>query len=110
MKTFDLDKTDRRMPYRVPDGFFASFEERVLDATAIRVPRCRFRLSALYHSVAAAAALAMLIVAANTDMFAVGTDFDDVARAYDNLSEEDREYLAAVHDYDLFINLIDGQQ
>ncbi len=32
-KDFDLDRPDRRMPYTVPDGFFADLESRILAAT-----------------------------------------------------------------------------
>ncbi len=32
-KDFDLDRPDRRMPYTVPDGFFADLESKILAAT-----------------------------------------------------------------------------
>ncbi len=32
-KDFDFDRLDRRMPYTVPDGFFADLESRILAAT-----------------------------------------------------------------------------
>ncbi len=32
-KDFDFDRPDRRMPYTVPDGFFADLESRILAAT-----------------------------------------------------------------------------
>ncbi len=32
-KYFDFDRPDRRMPYTVPDGFFADLESRILAAT-----------------------------------------------------------------------------
>lgn len=32
-KDFDLDRPDRRLPYTVPDGFFADLESKILAAT-----------------------------------------------------------------------------
>ncbi len=32
-KDFDFDRPDRRMPYTVPDGFFADLESKILAAT-----------------------------------------------------------------------------
>ncbi len=32
-KDFDFDRPDRRMPYTVPDGFFADLEAKILAAT-----------------------------------------------------------------------------
>ncbi len=32
-KDFDFDRPDKRMPYTVPDGFFADLESRILAAT-----------------------------------------------------------------------------
>lgn len=110
MDTFDFDKTGKRMPYRVPDGFFDAMEERLLSAAAPPVPRRRFAPLAICRTLAAAATLALIVVSVKTGIYAAPTDFDDVARAYDRLAEDDREYLADIYQDDLFINQITEQQ
>lgn len=111
-KQFDFGQVDKRMPYNVPDGFFDQLEQNVmaevqLDNTATEKPKQKARTvrMAIRTILAAAAAVALFfVVTKNLPTSESQTDtFEFVELAYNNLSNEDQEYLMEVYEEDVFI-------
>ena len=111
-KTFDFEQVGKRMPYNVPDGFFDQLEQNVmaevqLNNTATEKPKQKARTvkMAIRTILAAAAAIALFFVVTknlpNDDTQA--DTFANVELAYNNLSNEDQEYLMEVYEEDVFI-------
>lgn len=103
MDSYDLHKIGKKMPYRVPDTFFDDVENRILAEARTRRSR-RNVARIILRSIAAAAAIALLIVVGTPGSTAKKTDFADVAQAFDNLSDADRSYLLEMYQDDIFIN------
>lgn len=57
MKDFDLEHIGKKMPYRVPEGFFETFPERMMQRVALRRRTRRRRLWIGLSTAAAAAVL-----------------------------------------------------
>lgn len=99
-KTFNFEQVGKRMPYNVPDGFFDQLEKNVMEETHPHSGRV-WR----WASLAAAAAIALFFVVTknlpNDDTQA--DTFANVELAYNNLSNEDQEYLMEVYEEDVFI-------
>ena len=111
---YDFNRVGKRMPYSVPDGFFESLEENVMREVGTELPA-----SALPEQVgrktkpvnwltrgAAAAAIAGIVAFGGYKLAfkANATDsFVAVEQAFDNLNEEDQEFLLEVYQDDYFI-------
>lgn len=107
-KDFDFDRVGKRMPYRVPDGFFdemeANIRREVLQRPA-RPARQRVvgRRAAIW--IAAVAATLTLLFVLNLPTGEERTvAFRDVEQAFANLSDDDRAYLLDVYSEDIFMN------
>lgn len=107
---FDLKRVGKRMPYTVPDGFFAEMERNVLEKagcaplsrhTAKPHPALRWLLYGT--SVAAVAVLLFRLAPASSDA-GDRCDFAAVEQAFDGLCEADRTGLLNTYEDDTFIN------
>lgn len=118
-QTFDFKQIGKRMPYRVPDGFFQEMERNVLDAVAEKAAEHksakterksamakRFVFTRLAKYVAAVAASVVVLLAVNVKFFYVAapTDMQDVEAAFDQLSLSDQECLVELYQEDVFLD------
>lgn len=104
MDNFDFNRIGKKTPYRVPDDFFDSIEQSILSAAAPR-PRRRSLLKYAAGITATAAAVALLLTVSGKATIdgnrAGGTE---LAQAFDNLSDSDRDCLLEIYQDDIFIN------
>ena len=118
-QTFDFKQIGKRMPYRVPDGFFQEMEHNVLDAVAEKAAERkpamaerkslqanRFVFTRLAKYAAAVAASVVVLLAVNVKFFYVAapTDMQDVEAAFDQLSLSDQECLVELYREDVFLD------
>lgn len=118
-QTFDFKQIGKRMPYRVPDGFFQEMEHNVLDAVAEKATERkpamterkplqakRFVFTRLAKYAAAVAASVVVLLAVNMKFFYVAapTDMQDVEAAFDQLSLSDQECLVELYQEDVFLD------
>lgn len=118
-QTFDFKQIGKRMPYRVPNGFFQEMERNVLDAVAEKAAERksamaerkpamakRFVFTRLAKYVAAVAASVVVLLAVNVKFFYVAapTDMQDVEAAFDQLSLSDQECLVELYQEDVFLD------
>lgn len=118
-QTFDFKQIGKRMPYRVPNGFFQKMERNVLDAVAEKATERkpamaerkplqakRFVFTRLAKYVAAVAASVVVLLAVNMKFFYVAapTDMQDVEAAFDQLSLSDQECLVELYQEDVFLD------
>jgi len=111
-KQFNFEQVGKRMPYNVPDGFFDQLEQNVIaevmpDDTVTEKSKVRARTvkMAIHTILAAAAAVALFfVVTKNLPSDDTQADtFEFVELAYNNLSNEDQEFLIDVYEEDVFI-------
>lgn len=106
-KTFDFEKTGKRMPYTVPDGFFDKMEENVMKevrglkedskaAAKFSILHSPFSIKKAFLAMAAAIALFFIVQPLFTKNDPA--DFESVELAFNNLSTDDQEYLIQVYD------------
>lgn len=109
-KQFDFGQIGKRMPYNVPDGFFDQLEQNVMaevkanrnDAKKNRQKARTIRM-VFPTLIAAAAAVALFFVVTKNEPTEPATDsFANVELAYNNLSNEDQEYLQEMYEDDVF--------
>lgn len=99
-------------PYRVPEGFFDASRAEILARAKSRQRLTRRRNFWLGFTIAGAAACAALIVTLGITTHiaepvqATTPHFNDVAQAFDNLSETDRQFLLEIYDND-YLSLIE---
>lgn len=101
----------KRMPYNVPDDFFATLEENVMrevkadTAQSVAPPQRKAWLSKGFRrfSIAAAATLAVLVGYHALSRSQSEDNFTAVEEAFAHLSEEDQEYLLEVYQEDIFM-------
>lgn len=120
-KGFDFESVGKRMPYNVPDGFFDCFEKNMLEriesgqADAVADGSCRMkkgktdkaRVVALFSLVASAAAVVLLLLAVwnYTPGQNAATDYlANMETAYNNLTDEEQDFLLSIYEDDLFYN------
>lgn len=118
-QTFDFKQIGKRMPYRVPNGFFQKMERNVLDAVAEKAAERksamaerkplqakRFVFTRLAKYAAAVAASVVVLLAVNVIFFYVAapTDMQDVEAAFDQLSLSDQECLVELYQEDVFLD------
>ena len=106
--SYDLDRIGKKMPYKVPDGFFEQLENDIR-AKLDEQPVCPQRknrhtlsmwLTALCASAAAVAVFWLCCYPIQTQP----DGFDEVEEAFANLDSEDQMYMLAVFQEDLFMN------
>lgn len=107
---FDFDKIGKRMPYTVPDGFFAQMEQNVMQELELKAEskpksrRSRIRIG--IGAITAIAASLMLLLIVNKHYQADNeVSINDVELAFSNLSTEDQNYLVSVYQEDVFMNV-----
>ena len=115
-KTFDFEKIGKRMPYTVPDDFFAKLEENVMDEvkgqkteTEAKTKRKKAVIIAIRSLLAVAAAVALFFVVQPmlTPKDTISAeDYASVELAFNNLSSEDQDFLIAVYENEEFINVL----
>ena len=120
-KDFDFDKVGKRIPYTTPDGFFDKLEDDIwkevkndsqekqnnITATVEiqQVGRKSTKLHLLMRSViAVAASIALLFVINMNFPKSNDTSFNDVDRAFSQLTTDDQAYLLNIYQEDVFIN------
>ena len=113
-KTFDFNAIGKRMPYSVPDDFFAKLEENVMDEvkgqkneTEAKPKRKKAVIIAIRSLLAVAAAIALFFVVqpmlTKNDMISAD-DYASVELAFNNLSTDDQDFLIAIYENEEFIN------
>ena len=118
-KGFDFDSVGKKMPYTVPDDFFRKFEKGVVGRME-EEGLCRQAVSG--HKTDSrkgrAKTLSLWIVAASVACLAVlftlrelaprqlsaGEHLANIEKAYDNLADDDKDYILSVYENDLFFN------
>ncbi len=104
-KDFDFDRIGKRLPYTAPDGFLDDIEKNVWETVKqeIQPSKRNFRL---WYSVAGglvAASMALLTVF-NLLPHGSSNNFEDVEKAFADLSSSDQDYLFVTYQNDLFMN------
>ena len=106
-KDFDFDKVGKRMPYQVPDSFFAQLESNVMQEVKSEVAvakKLRFR-RITWGTIIGAAATVALLVTVNLKSTTVNEySAEAVNQAFSQLQPADQAYLLEVYDEDVFIN------
>ena len=113
MKQFDFEQIGKRMPYSVPDGFFDKLEADVMNEVRGKKEEEKngtIRKTALRVALAAAACVILLFVLKPTLPKNEAVGFESVELAFNNLSQDDQDYLLSVYEHDVFINNIDEEQ
>ena len=113
-KTFDFEKIGKRIPYTVPDDFFAKLEENVMDEvkgqkteTEAKTKRKKTVIIAIRSFLAVAAAIALFFVVQPmlTPKDTISADdYASVELAFNNLSTDDQDFLIAVYENEEYIN------
>lgn len=118
-QTFDFKQIGKRMPYRVPNGFFQEMEHNVLDAVAEKAAERkpamaerkplkakRFVFTRLAKYAAAVAASVVVLLAVNMKFFYVAApaEMQDVEAAFNQLSLSDQECLVELYQEDVFLD------
>lgn len=105
-RDFNFDHIGKRLPYTAPDGFLDDMENNVWETVRQEMlpskPKRHFRL---WYSLTGG------LVAASIALFVVCTllpndsrsNFEDVEKAFANLSSNDQDYLFATYQDDLFM-------
>lgn len=104
---FDFDRVGKRLPYTAPDGFLDDMENNVWETVKLEMlpskPKRNFRLWYSVTGGLVAASIALLVVF-NLLPHDSSISFEDVEKAFANLSSSDQDYLFATYQYDLFMN------
>lgn len=106
---FDLEKTGKRIPYTVPDGFFNEMEDNIWEEVS-KEPTTSTRRKFPYmrvgiRTVTAIAAMVALLIVFNTHYQKNHAgSISNVELAFSELSNEDQTYLLEVYQDDIFIN------
>ena len=104
-KDFDFDKVGKRMPYQVPDSFFAQLESNVMQEVKSEVAvakKLRFRRITWGTIIGAAAALLVTVNLKSTTVNEYSAEA--VNQAFSQLQPVDQAYLLEVYDEDVFLN------
>ena len=115
-KTYNLEKIGKRMPYTVPDDFFANIEQTVMEEVGGKKTEVRsisghkkaVRI-AFRSLLAVAAAVALFFVVRTTlpksdSLLASADDYASVELAFNDLSTDDQDFLIAVYEDEEYIN------
>ena len=123
-REFDFNDIGKRMPYKVPEGFFDTLEDNIMseirkpenghDCLADKRTRTSGKTAARTWkiggaklilptavSVAAALLLMLYVTRSGTDT-AEPCTMESVETAYSNLSPEDQEFIREIYENDIF--------
>lgn len=105
-RDFNFDHIGKRLPYTAPDGFLDDMENNVWETVRQEMlPSKLKRHFRLWYSLTGG------LVAASIALFVVcnllpndsRSNFEDVEKAFANLSSNDQDYLFATYQDDLFM-------
>ena len=100
----DLEKMGKKMPYNVPDGFFDTIEERLMQEVPTKKKNASLPRVVLWTSLAVAASLALLLVLRQGKTLTSEDSFEQVEIAFNQLNEDDQwfmlEYYEEIDDLD----------
>jgi hypothetical protein len=104
-KEFDINNIGKRMPYTVPDDFFANVEDKVMERVGnLNNSKKRKGIVIALRAVIAAAACVALLFVVKGKFFNVSPtpadDFASVQLAFNNLSSDDQDFLIEVYEDD----------
>ena len=100
------------MPYQVPDGFFSSMEEKIMQQVA-DVPmedapaHGKSHFNILWRTLISTAAVAAIVIGLWVVLQpkdSAAADFAAVEKAFDQLSPEDQAFLLQVYEDDAFMD------
>ena len=102
MTNFDIDKAERRTPYRVPDSFFDTLERQILSETVETRQVKKLPPMKRFIKVALSAAAAVTVAAAIGAGVWISRPVDQLTpeTAFANLSDNDQEFLLDCYDND----------
>ena len=112
MEQFDFNDVGKRMPYQVPDGFFSSMEEKIMQQVA-DVPledapaHGKSHFNILWRTLISTAAVAAIVIGLWVVLQpkdSAAADFAAVEKAFDQLSPEDQAFLLQVYEDDAFMD------
>lgn len=123
-KKFDLNTTDKRMPYTTSDDFFDKLEDNIWEevkddyltknandknlqvtssAATVHHKAAKLRL-AIRSTIAVAASVALVFIINMKTSKQSTVSINDVDQAFSQLSPDDQTYLLNVYQDDVFIN------
>ena len=106
--TFDFNQVGKRMPYRVPEGFFDKMMEGLPNpfegGANLRFQKPLLRRGWGRLLLAAAAAVALFFVVQPLLPKSSTDDFENVELAFNNLSTDDQDFLLEIYEEDDFMN------
>lgn len=104
---YDFGKVGMKLPYVVPEGFFAEMEACVrknLEPEPGLRKHLRTASILLLSLTAAAAVVVSVVFIEHGHRPAMPEGFSAVEQAFENLSAEDQEYISSVYQEDIFLN------
>lgn len=129
-KNFSFDSIGKRMPYRMPENFLQDMEASVMRGIQVgkagedepapatvqaslplKASRDHSQFRILFRSAVSAAAVATLfIVCYNTMRPRPTNSYEDIERAFDNLSSDDQAFMISTYSNDTFASLDDNSE
>lgn len=126
-KNFSFDSIGKRMPYRMPENFLQDMEASVMKriqageeepapatvqaSLPLKANRDHSRFRILFRSaVSAAAAVTLFLVCYNTMRPKPTNGYEDIERAFDNLSSDDQAFMISTYSNDAFASLDDSSE
>lgn len=126
-KNFSFDSIGKRMPYRMPENFLQDMEASVMKriqageeepapatvqaSLPLKANRDHSRFRILFRTaVSAAAAVTLFIVCYNTMRPRPTNSYEDIERAFDNLSSDDQAFMISTYSNDAFASLDDSSE
>lgn len=126
-KNFCFDSIGKRMPYRMPENFLQDMEASVMKriqaredepapatvqaSLPLKANRDHSRFRILFRTaVSAAAAVTLFIVCYNTMRPRPTNSYEDIERAFDNLSSDDQAFMISTYSNDAFASLDDSSE
>lgn len=126
-KNFSFDSIGKRMPYRMPENFLQDMEASVMKriqagedepapatvqaSLPLKASRDHSRFRILFRSaVSAAAAVTLFLVCYNTMRPKPTNGYEDIERAFDNLSSDDQAFMISTYNNDAFASLDDSSE
>ena len=104
---YDFNGVGKRMPYSVPDNFFVTLEENVMQqvAPAAQQPGRRAKVLKMIVRASIAAAACLMVFVGYKAFFKTETvdSYMAMEQAFANLSEEDQDFLLEVYLDDVFM-------
>lgn len=106
--TEKLEKTGKRMPYRVPEHFFDNIEDQIFEYVKadLRDPKPKPTFNLWYTAISglAAACIVLLVTFNYIGQEKTTDDFEAFEQAFCQLSSADQNYFFETYQNDLFIN------